>query len=222
MSATSRMQWKVYWFLCCVTAVLFVSGLVVFAFSGFEVRQRAAKHACEQGKVDACVQVARYYEERSQGLVAFLLSNSDTAIRYHTRACAGLAGPSCERMVFLLKNAEQARDLSTPLTELVDAAIKACIAQVPGACDHLGELFDQGDWVAVRAARAFQRGCDEGTPEACFRLAVFHANELGGLDKTLEKILPLYEKGCAGHIEQSCKMADLWRIERDRRAAEAK
>jgi len=222
MAATSRMEWKIYWFLFLVTVALFVFGLIVFAFSGLELRQRGEKRACERGDIDSCVKVARYYEERSPGLIGFLLSNSDTAIRYYTLACAGRSGPSCEKMVSMLEHSEQARDLSTPLTEIADAVISACVEQVPGACDQLGELFDQGDWVAVRAAQAFEQGCESGKPEACFRLAVFHAHELGGRDKTLEKILPLYEKGCAGHIEQSCEMAELWRTERDRRAAEAK
>ncbi len=124
MAATSRMEWKVSWFLCFVTGALFIFGLIGFALSGVEVRQRAEKRACEDGDIDACVKVGRYDEERSPGLFGFLLSHSDTSIRYDTRACAGHSGPSCERMVDMLRNGEQARDLSTPLTEIADAPLK--------------------------------------------------------------------------------------------------
>ena len=49
MSATSRAEWKLYWLLFFVTVGLFLFGLVVFAFSGVDLRQRAEKAACERG-----------------------------------------------------------------------------------------------------------------------------------------------------------------------------
>lgn len=222
MSATSRAEWKIYWLLFFVTVGLFLFGLVVFAFSGVDLRQRSEKAACERGDVAACLQVGHSYEDRAPGLIGFLMSNADTAIRSYTRACAGRSGEGCEHMVQMLQHSEQAANLSVPMTEIVDAALGSCIEQVPGACDQLGELLSYGKWVEVRSAQAFERGCGAGKPEACYRLAVFHANELGGLDKTLETILPLYEKGCAGGIAQACTLADAWRTERDRRAAAQK
>jgi len=52
--------------------------VVVVAFSSCDVRKRSEKKACRQGDVQECLYVAKYYADRSVGIIGFLMSNADT------------------------------------------------------------------------------------------------------------------------------------------------
>ena len=46
-----------------------------------------------------------------------------------------------------------------------------------------------------------------------------HGKNLGGLHNNLEEVLPLYDKACASHVENSCERAKAYRDEQAKRGA---
>src|SRR5512143_3660886 len=106
-----RLTWRVTF---TATIILFPIALIIFAFSGCNVRKRSEKRACKAGKVEQCLYVGKYYEDKGMGLIPFLMSYNDDAIAYYTRACKLKSGAGCERMLHLLDHgADQAKNLST-------------------------------------------------------------------------------------------------------------
>jgi len=210
------MYYRLVWAL---TLIAFPVALVLFAFSSCDVRKRSEKKACKAGDVEQCLYVGKYYEDKQGGLVGFAMSHADTAIAYYFQACKLKSATGCERMLYVFKHGEQAKNLSTELADMADALINACAERVTGACDQLAAFMDERDWVANRSAIAFEQRCDTGNGEACYRLGTMHAHDLGGLHNVLEEILPLYEKACAAKVENACELAQAYRDEQAKRAA---
>lgn len=203
-----------------ITLVAFPIALIIFAFSSCDVRKRSEKRACREGDVEQCLYVGKYYEDKKDGIIGFLMSNADTAIANYYRACKLKSPVGCERMMDLLAHSDQAKNLSTELTDIADALIDACTARVTGGCDLLWAYMDEGDWVGARSALAFERRCNAGEGEACYRFARMHAQNLGGQHNVLDQVLPLYEKGCAGGNQDACTGAKNYRAEQARRAGQ--
>lgn len=172
--STYSVDRKIRWLLFKITLVAFPIALVIFAFSSCELRMRSEKKACRGGDLDRCLEVGKYYEAKADGILGFLMSHADTAIAYDYRACRLKSAVGCERMVYLLSHSEQAKNLSTEVTDMADALIDSCAARVDGACDQLWSFMDQGDWVANRSAAAFQRRCDAGEAQACSLVSRLH------------------------------------------------
>ncbi|HET9992314.1 MAG TPA: hypothetical protein VFQ65_27470 [Kofleriaceae bacterium] len=205
-------------FVFTLTLVVFAIVLVIFAFSGCEVRKRSEKRACRNGEVEQCLYVAKYYEAKADGIIGFAMSNADTAIAYYYRACRLKSSVGCERMMYLRAHTDQAKNPSTELTDIADALIEACTARVEGGCVELWNFMDEGDWVANRSAIAFERLCNAGTGEACYWLGRMHGQNLGGQHNILEEVLPIYEKGCARGSKDACTSAQQYRDALARRA----
>jgi len=222
MASTSAASWKIYWFVFKITLVIFPIALLVCAFSFCEVRKRSEKQACRGGDVARCVEVGKYYEAKADGILGFLMSHADTAIANYYRACKLKSSVGCERMVYMLGHSEQARNLSTEQTDMADALIDACGANVTDACTQLFTFMDQGDWVAKRSAMAFEQRCNTtGEGQACFILARLHVLDLGGEHNVLEEVLALYDKACKGGIADGCNGAQIYRAAQARRAAQS-
>lgn len=207
-------------FVFTLTLVAFVVVLVIFAFSSCEVRKRSEKRACRTGDVEACLYVGRYYEAKADGIIGFAMSNADTAIANYYRACRLKSAVGCERMMYVMAHSDQAKNLSTELTDIADALIEACAARVDGGCTQLWAFMDGSDWVGNRSAIAFERMCNAGTGEACYRLGRMHGQNLGGQHNVLEEVLPIYEKGCAHGSTDACKSAQEYRDEQAHRATQ--
>jgi len=80
-------------------------------------------------------------------------------------------------------------------------------------------MSSQRTYSWIVAMIAFKQRCDRGTAEACFRLDTMHGKNLGGLHNNLEEVLPLYDKACASHVENSCELAKAYRDEQAKRGA---
>ncbi|MEO9157688.1 MAG: hypothetical protein ABI591_18880 [Kofleriaceae bacterium] len=208
------------WIVWLLAIILFPIGLVMFAFSSCDVRKRSEKHACKTGDLEQCLSVAKYYDDKQagKGIISFLMSHSDTAIAYYFRACKLESSTGCDRMLDLFHHGEQAKNLSTDTADIADALIDACVERVVHGCDDLEAFMKEGDWVENRSAIAFKKRCDGGTAQACFRLAAMHGANLGGLHNNREEVVPLYDKACAAHIENSCELAQAYRDEQTKRA----
>src|SRR5882724_4451179 len=150
MSSSYAVNRKIRWLIFKLTLVAFPIALIIFAFSSCDVRKRSEKRACRGGDVDRCLEVGKYYEAKADGIIGFLMSNADTAIAYYYRACALRSPVGCERMTYVMAHSDQAKNLSTELTDMADALIDACAVRVAGTCDQLWTFMEQGDWVAVR------------------------------------------------------------------------
>lgn len=60
--------------------IAFPIALFLFAFSSCDIRKRSEKRACRAGDAKQCLEVGKYYEDKQEGIIGFLLSHSDTAI----------------------------------------------------------------------------------------------------------------------------------------------
>jgi len=106
--------------------IAFPIALVLFAFSSCDVRKRSEKHACKAGKLEQCLDVAQYYDNKQGGIISFLMSHADTAIAYYFEACKLQSSIGCDRMMYVFRHGEQAKNLSTDLGQMADALIDAC------------------------------------------------------------------------------------------------
>jgi TPR repeat protein len=204
-----------------ITLVAFPIALLLFAFSSCEVRKRSEKQACRAGDVAQCLYVGKYYEDKQDGIIGFLMSNADTAIANYYQACKLKSPVGCDRMMYLLAHSDQAKNLSTELTDIADALIDACTARVRGACDQLWAYMNGSDWVANRSAAAFEVRCNGGIGEACYRLGRMRGQSLGGMQNVLPEMIRLYDKGCASGSQEACSGAKDYRAEQARRGIQA-
>ena len=204
-----------------MTLVAFPIALLIFAFSSCEVRKRSEKKACRAGDVARCLFVGKYYEDKQDGIIGFLMSHADTAIANYYQACKLKSPVGCARMMYLLSHSDQAKNLSTELTDIADALIDACTARVTGACDQLWAFMDGRDWVANRSATAFEGRCNAGDGEACYRLGRMHGQNLGGQQNVLAEVIRLYDKACASGTQEACSGARDYRAEQARRGIHA-
>ncbi len=202
--------------------IVFPFALIIFAFSGCEIRKRSEKAACRSGNVEKCLQVGKYYDDKQGGLIAFLMSHADTSMVYYLEACKLKSSTGCERLVYIFDHGEQAKNLSVPLTEIADALINACTERVSGGCAQLDTFMGARDWVAARSAGAFKQRCDAGNNEACYRLGKLHGHNLGGLHNIIEEVLPLYEKACAAQVENACELVQAYRAQQAKLAAQSR
>jgi TPR repeat protein len=79
--------------------------------------------------------------------------------------------------------------------------------------------MDGREWVENRSVIAFKSRCDGGNAEACYRLGAMSAHNLGGQHNYLDDVLALYEKACAGKVENACELAQAYRDEKAKREA---
>lgn len=201
-----------------LTLIAFVVGLVVFAFSGCELRQRSAKRACRAGDVAQCLHVGKYYEDKAPGIIGFLLSHADTSVAYYYRACRLESATGCERMLYVLRHSEQAKNLSTDEAAMADALIGSCADRVSGTCDQLWSFMDGTDWAENRSAIAFDKRCTAGNGQACYLLGRMHSQNLGGQRNISEQVLSLYDKACTAGLQDGCTAARSYRTVQAKRA----
>ena len=192
-------------------AIGFPIALIIFAFSGCNLRKRADKRACKAGSVDKCLEVAQFYDGKRGGIIAFLMSYADDATVYYLEACKLSSPDGCEHMLDVYQHGEQAKNLSVELSAIADALINACVADLAKGCTELETFMAEGDWVLVRSSLAFKRSCDAGRAQACYMLAGMHMKELVGLHNSGADVLPKLDKACASKFKDSCEMAKVYR-----------
>jgi TPR repeat protein len=192
-------------------AIGFPIALIIFAFSGCNLRKRADKRACKAGSVDKCLEVGQYYDAKRGGIIAFLMSYADDATVYYLEACKLSSPDGCEHMLDVYEHGEQAKNLSVDTTAIADALIEACVADLAKGCTELESFAGVGDWVLVRSSEAFKRHCDAGSAQACYMLAGMDMKELAGLHNTAADVLPKLDKACASKLKDSCELARVYR-----------
>ena len=177
-------------------------------FSHCDVRMRSAKHACQAGDTQACLDVAKFYEAKSegQGIVNFAMSHSDTATAYYLLACKHESAIGCDGMLKMNRDSNSVRT-TTGAADIADALIAACADQVDHACKNLESFMSEGEWVANRSAIAFKKGCDAGHAHACYLVGTMASANQGGLHNNFAEVLPAFDKACAAHVKDSCERA---------------
>ena len=192
--------------------------LLVAVFSTCDVRKRSAKHACKAGELQQCLDVAKYYEDKSEGegILNFAMSNSDTATAYYFRACKLKSSVGCDGMMKMNGDSNSVRT-TTSTTDIADALIDACADQVDNGCKNLDSYMGEGDWVANRSAIAFKKSCDGGNAHACYLVGNMASRNQGGLHNNFDEVLPAFDKACAAHIKDSCEQAKSYRDEQAKR-----
>jgi TPR repeat protein len=208
MNPSQRFNTTLYFWLM---AICFPIALVIFGFSSCSLRKRSEKRACRNGDVQSCLAVGSFYEAKQGGIIAFLMSYADDATVYYFEACKLKSTTGCEHALDIYDHGEQAKNATVQPEDIADTLIAACIGQLDKGCTELEGYMVTRDWVVVRSRNAFQKQCDAGSAQACFRLAGMHMNNLVGLHNTLEEVTPLLDKACAAKIDQSCEMAKAYR-----------
>ena len=147
--------------------VVFPIAVVIYAFSGCDLRRRSAKHACRDGSAEQCFAVGQFYESRTDGLIATMLSNATTAKDYYDRACKLGNTPGCARFghMIVVGSYDAMRGDDFTREDGLNALEKACDG---GQTDACGELADHAD--AAQAAPVFAKRCDAGDKDSCNKL----------------------------------------------------
>ncbi|HEY6035294.1 MAG TPA: hypothetical protein VIV58_13560 [Kofleriaceae bacterium] len=210
MGAADRLQGKIMFY---GPIIVMPFALLIFAFSGCNIRKRAEKRACRGGDVKACIELGKYYEDKAPGIIGFLMSYNNDAMVYLDYGCKAKSVEACEKMYEVFAHgADQAKNGSVPLTDTADNLIWGCGADDETLCGDLFEMsYRYGSWVAERAAMAFDKACKENKAAACFWLVRMHQKKLAGLDNIVDEVLPLDEKACAGNIHDSCNSVKIYR-----------
>jgi|GEM_PF-4831993 len=196
-----------------VAFIVFPIVLLICVFSSCDVRKRSAKHACKAGDLQQCLDVAKYYEAKSEGngIINFAMSNSDTSTLYYFHACKLGSSVGCDGMSRMNENSNAARN-SLEMPEIVDALIGACSDSVDNSCTDLESLFNAGeDWIAYRSVLAFKKGCDSGNGQACYLVGSMASKRQGTLHDTFEDAFHAFDKACAAHVKDACVRAQHYR-----------
>lgn len=210
MPSLWQLNLRIRWYLFLGAVLLFILVLPIYACSGCEIRKRNEKRACREGKVDACLVVARYYEAKADGLFGFLLSNAITSNDAYARACKLGSAEACERAAYVILHYDAARDTSYSYADAARDFATACVAGVANACDELYELYDdpRGNSLAEDvSSRLFLDRCrKENDGAACYRFGVFmkapHAHGEIKPDPALEQAM--YKEGCTKGYQPAC------------------
>lgn len=159
-------QWRL---TIALFMVVFSFALLVYAVSGFDIRQRSAKHACRSGSAEQCLAVGRFYESRTDGLMAFLLSNPVTAETYYDLGCKLGNRASCARLghMVVVGSYDAARDASFTRSDGLSALRSACDGGERDACLELAAALEP-----AQAAPILAKLCDGGDKASCDKLAV--------------------------------------------------
>jgi TPR repeat protein len=164
--------------------ILFPSVLLIVGFSSCDLRNRSAKHACNTGDVQQCLDVAKYYQDKGadKGLISFAMSDDDTALTYYFRACKLRSPAGCAGMTHMDLAGQSARN-TTGRPDIVDALIDVCAAGVDSVCKNLESSYwvEGDDWIANRSAIAFKKRCAGGDANACHLAGSMARKNQGGL-----------------------------------------
>ena len=213
-------------------AIMFPVGLIIMAFSGCDLRQRSAKHACRDGSAAQCLAVGKFYESRTDGMIGFLLSNAVTAESYYNLGCKHGSSKSCARFGHMIvvgsydsafdsgfSNAQGMRALKTAcdggeadacreLASAVEPAEaapileKLCNGGDNVSCDELVDAYRDSD--PKRADELLAKRCDAGDNDSCRELAT---GLLGGSDVAEAdsvRASALLTKACDRGAEEAC------------------
>ena len=183
-------------FATSLMIVVFPIALVIYGVSGFDLRRRSEKRACRKGSASSCLAVGQFYEARTDGLVATLLSNATTAKDYFDRACKLGDRTGCARFGHMVVVGSYNGVRDDPFTRDggMSALQKACDGGDTGACRELGEASD-----SAGAAPVFAKLCDAGDMGSCDKLV--HAY----LDTDPKRAIGLLTKLCDAGDNGHCR-----------------
>jgi TPR repeat protein len=207
---------KQYALGCTLLMIVFPIALVVYGFSGCDMRHRSQKSACTEGDAQQCIAVAKLYQDDAIGLVPFLLSNFETAKEYYDRACTLGDMAGCEGLSQIIMNGhgEAARDSRFGLKEASVASDKACDGGYADACYEAG-LFYIGDLDmpadVPRANALFARACAGKNADGCYSMGVSYALGRGGLARDLDRAASFFADACDAGDGKGCEQATSYR-----------
>ncbi len=150
--------------------LVFPFAVVVYLFSSCDVRRRGDKHACLAGNASRCLAVGQFYEARTDGLIATMLSNATTAKDYYHRACELGNDVGCARFGHMMLSSYDAiRDDGFTQADGTAALRKACDAGELDICRELADALEPAE-----AAPILQKLCDGGDPASCNKLVALY------------------------------------------------
>lgn len=162
-----RVNYAQYLLTIAIFTVAFPIALIIYGFSGCDLRQRGDKHACRDGSAERCVAVGQFYESRSNGFVSTMLSNPTTAIDYYQRACklGNVAGCARFGHMKVVGSYDTIKDDSFTRDDGLSALGKACDGGETAACRELGDALDP-----AQAAPVLEKLCKGGDKGSCDKL----------------------------------------------------
>jgi len=184
-------QWRM---TMALIAIMFPVALIFMAFSGCDIRQRSAKHACRDGSAAQCLAVGEFYESRTGGMIAYLLSNATTAERYYNLGCKHGSSKSCARFGHMIVNAsyDSMFDSGFSNADGMTALETACDGGEIDACRELA-----GAVKSAEAAPILEKLCSGGDNVSCDKLLYTYSD-------SDPKRADLLEKRCDAGKDDSC------------------
>ncbi|HUS31161.1 MAG TPA: hypothetical protein VMZ53_21775 [Kofleriaceae bacterium] len=210
MASLWQQNLRITWWLGCGAALIFLVVLPVYACSGCDIRKRSEKRACREGNVDACLAVGRYYEGKSDGLFAMVLSNGATSTEAYARACKLGSAIGCERAAFMSMHADNARDPAYTHRDAAHDFASACVDGIDEACAELDDFYGDlinGTLAEDVASRYFLDRCrKDNVGAACYRFGIFMKtpHSKGEVKPNPELEQQMYKEACAKGYKPGC------------------
>lgn len=193
-----RLDFAIYKLTIAIAIVVFPIAVVIYAFSSCDVRRRGDKHACRDGSAAPCLAVGQFYEDRTDGLVATMLSNATTAKQYYDRACKLGSATGCARFGHMVVSGsyDAMRDDGFTREDGMVALDKACDGGELDACHELADAAKPAQAIVVLA-----KLCDHGDKPSCDRLVPAY-QQVGDGKHATELLARLCDAGDEDHCRE--------------------
>ena len=191
--ASGLFMWRVQ---VAAVAVLFPIALIIYAFSGCDVRRRADEARLPRWVGRPVPRGWKFYEARTDGLFATLLSNATTAKDYYDRACKLGNATGCARLghMVVVGAYDVISDDAFTRAYGIRTLKKGCDGGDMGACSELADAVDSATAVPV-----LEKVCAGGDKDGCNKL------EKAYLDTDPKRAVELLDKLCNGGDDEHCR-----------------
>ena len=179
-----------------IAVTVFPFALIIAMFSNCDIRRRGDKHACQNGAADRCIAVGQFYEARTDGLLAFLLSYPKTAKDYYLRGCKLGNVTSCARFghMKIPNSYDSLHDDEGTRDDGIAALTTACNSGITDSCRELADALDP-----AQAAPVLEKLCKAGDKGSCDKLvtAVAATDPKAGLELAVKQCEAGSDAQCA-------------------------
>jgi TPR repeat protein len=165
-----------------------------------EPETEALKTMCDEGKSNACFNLAVLYDT-----AAGVPKDEKRAFGLYERACDAGSGGAC----YMLGSAywHGRGGLPTDVARAMDLYERACDAGSAPGCTVVGTAYQSGQGRPtdeVHAASLYEGACDAGFAAGCYDLGWMYQKGLGHREAGAARAADLYESACDGGFAPGC------------------
>ncbi len=155
------------------------------------------KEQCDKGSLDSCYNL---------GVILTKNGQRPQAIPHFRKACEGELPEACASLGIELTPDDEDPDVVAKARTALGFLKKACESGSGRGCDFAGDMLTEKSYKVIdiaAAVRSYDRGCNLGTPMACWSLAqIYFKGEL--VPKNAKEGVALLTKACVGGNADEC------------------